>query len=336
MSAGNIDLVGFVEAAYRVEQPRHTWFDTVMAAVLETLRPSAGVGGVMYDVTQPETGQAFEIRGLGASPAWLEVGRKQHDDPRLATLLREGYRTTLCSTSQEFASRISAERPSAQIIEPDMTRHGVTEMVMINGASPDGRGCACIPFWEEGIHLTQALRADLTRLAVHLATASRLNTRLQGDAAPADAVLRPDGKLEHAEAPAQSRDAQRELRAAAEAIAWARSRAGREQPEKALGQWKGMVSGRWSLVDRFERDGKRYVLARQNPPVTTGEVSLSSREQQVLALARMGHSNKVIAYELGISPRTVEVYRANVMSKTGAHGLSELVRIALLAGFDKD
>lgn len=60
---------------------------------------------------------------------------------------------------------------------------------------------------------------------------------------------------------------------------------------------------------------------------------LSGRERDVLRGVIAGKLNKVIAYELGISPRTVEVYRANVMSKTGASGLSELVRIALLAGF---
>ena len=61
--------------------------------------------------------------------------------------------------------------------------------------------------------------------------------------------------------------------------------------------------------------------------------TLSGREREVLQGVIAGKLNKVIAHELGISPRTVEVYRANVMSKTGAHGLSELVRIALLAGF---
>lgn len=61
--------------------------------------------------------------------------------------------------------------------------------------------------------------------------------------------------------------------------------------------------------------------------------SLSPREQDVLHGVVAGKPNKVIAFELGISPRTVEVYRANVMTKTGAAGLSELVRMALLAGF---
>lgn len=61
--------------------------------------------------------------------------------------------------------------------------------------------------------------------------------------------------------------------------------------------------------------------------------ALSTREREVLRGVVAGKMNKVIAYELGISTRTVEVYRANVMSKTQAHGLSELVRIALLAGF---
>lgn len=62
--------------------------------------------------------------------------------------------------------------------------------------------------------------------------------------------------------------------------------------------------------------------------------SLSPREREVLSGVIAGKMNKVIAYELGISPRTVEVYRANVMSKTQAHNLSELVRMAVVAGYE--
>jgi len=59
---------------------------------------------------------------------------------------------------------------------------------------------------------------------------------------------------------------------------------------------------------------------------------LSSRERDVLEGLIAGKANKVIAFDLGISPRTVEIYRANVMTKTGANSLPELVRMALLAG----
>ncbi|HYF55784.1 MAG TPA: response regulator FixJ [Salinarimonas sp.] len=60
--------------------------------------------------------------------------------------------------------------------------------------------------------------------------------------------------------------------------------------------------------------------------------SLSERERQVLEGLVAGKANKVIAYDLGISPRTVEIYRANVMTKMQAKSLSELVRMALTAG----
>lgn len=59
---------------------------------------------------------------------------------------------------------------------------------------------------------------------------------------------------------------------------------------------------------------------------------LSPRERDVLMGVVAGKANKIIAFELDISARTVEVYRANLMSKTGARNLSDLMRLALTAG----
>jgi two-component system response regulator FixJ len=63
--------------------------------------------------------------------------------------------------------------------------------------------------------------------------------------------------------------------------------------------------------------------------------ALSGREREVLDGLVAGKPNKIIAFDLGISPRTVEIYRANVMTKTGAGSLSELVRLALTARLTK-
>lgn len=64
--------------------------------------------------------------------------------------------------------------------------------------------------------------------------------------------------------------------------------------------------------------------------------ALSGRESEVMAGLVAGKSNKVIAIDLDISPRTVEIYRANVMSKMGADSLPALVRMAIEAGFPEN
>lgn len=60
--------------------------------------------------------------------------------------------------------------------------------------------------------------------------------------------------------------------------------------------------------------------------------ALSPREREVLGCLVQGMANKVVAHNLGISPRTVEVHRANLMEKLGARSLPDLVRIGLAAG----
>ena len=80
-------------------------------------------------------------------------------------------------------------------------------------------------------------------------------------------------------------------------------------------------------------------FARRRRHVDTEEAAaqvrlakLTAREREVFGLLAAGRPNKVIAHELAISPRTVEIYRARIMEKTRARSLSELVRLAIAAG----
>ena len=80
-----------------------------------------------------------------------------------------------------------------------------------------------------------------------------------------------------------------------------------------------------------DRTGKLRRRSEEEGQITSRLASLSERERQVLDGLVAGNANKTIAHELGISPRTVEVYRANLMAKMRAKSLSELIRMTLAA-----
>jgi len=84
-----------------------------------------------------------------------------------------------------------------------------------------------------------------------------------------------------------------------------------------------------SALNRLGLDHKRQAERRE---VEGRLATLSKRERDVLQGLVVGKANKQIAYDLGISPRTIEVYRANLMAKMHATSLSDLVRMALLVG----
>jgi two-component system response regulator FixJ len=88
-----------------------------------------------------------------------------------------------------------------------------------------------------------------------------------------------------------------------------------------------------SALNRQQDDAERQAAAAA---VRSRLASLSQRERQVLDGLVAGHPNKIIAHNLQISPRTVEIYRANVMTKMEAASLSELVRMALVAGAENE
>jgi two-component system, LuxR family, response regulator FixJ len=84
-----------------------------------------------------------------------------------------------------------------------------------------------------------------------------------------------------------------------------------------------------SALQRQDGDTRRHAERHE---IESKLAVLSNRERDVLGGLVAGHANKQIAFDLGISPRTVEIYRANLMNKMQANSLSDLVRMALIVG----
>ena len=83
---------------------------------------------------------------------------------------------------------------------------------------------------------------------------------------------------------------------------------------------------------RIKQAGRSFTRAQE---AQTRLQALTPRERDVLEGLVRGHPNKTIAYDLDISPRTVEIHRANLMSKLDVASLSEALRIAFAAGLDE-
>jgi DNA-binding NarL/FixJ family response regulator len=123
-------------------------------------------------------------------------------------------------------------------------------------------------------------------ISAHLGAGLRLRaaTRcLHLDAEDVEAVLDSGGKVLDARAQATSTSARELLREAVRRIERARTAQGRSDPDAAMESWEGLVDGRWSLVDRFDTDGKRFIIAVKNDPAHPDPRGLTPREREVSA-----------------------------------------------------
>jgi FixJ family two-component response regulator len=90
-----------------------------------------------------------------------------------------------------------------------------------------------------------------------------------------------------------------------------------------------------AMLDRIDEEAREQAEARRRMIEARGRIgNLSAREREVLDRLAAGNSNKAIARELHISPRTVEIHRANMMCKLGANHAAEAVRLRIEARLD--
>jgi len=326
MSAHKQDMVGVVEAAYALELPQSHWLKAVLKAARPSLDGGQGMFCGLYDAADPAQLRLTELVGSGIPEETIEMIRFAAQGARSNIISRA--RWEVCSTLSQAVGADALDTIPAMVAAREA--FGVHDILGLNAGDPTLQGCIFAAPLMKAKPLTRHFQQTWSRIASHIAAGFRLRRQLDQITSKglegAEAVLDPGGKIEHVEGIAEDKATRAALRGAALAIDKARTRKMRdEEPEKAVAQWETLVSGRWSLVDHFEKDGRRYVLARKNDPFVPGD-KLSLRERQVVGFVALGHSNKLIGYELGISASTVATHLTSAAKKLELGSRLELIK----------
>ena len=323
------DAISIVEAAYDYEADHKTWF----ARLLEQAAPKLDRGfGVTVSSYVPGM-RTEDVIMVGHFPTARAHGRRARDARGLSREFplrrcRPGHRTKrlLRTSASRRPRRAAGPRTSS-------TRIAWASVSSSNWlpATPSGHAIFFSAPSPDLRRPTRGERLSWSRIAAHISAGARLRRALPGLtsadlATGADAIVSPSGSIAHAEVAAQSRGARASLRNAVLSMDRARSKV-RANEAEALDLWQGLVAGRWSLVDRFDTDGRRYLVARKNDPDVKDPRALTPRERHVLAYVAMGHPLKLIAYALGLSLSTVSVNRQMAMRKLGLRTHADIVTL---------
>ncbi len=305
------DYLSVVEAIYAPADTYDDWLQGIAERARPCVDVGLGVAVMTYDARTKEVG----VRA--SSPL---------GDAVFADSIRGCIALAHDSVAQIFGGqpRVHTARELAQFPADDplwgaMSTWGFGDGLAIKHNDAQGKACAIVSLSPQLTKLQPRTRGALARLAAHLGTGFRLRQR-GGSPEQADGGFDRKGKLAHLNV----QSARHVLESATETRMHGIA-VRKESPEQALELWRALVSGRWSLVDHVDRDGKRFVLARRNPPDIHEPSALTPNERAVAAYTASGMSNKAIAYELGLAASTVSGLLMSALRKLRMTSRAELV-----------
>lgn len=325
-------IIDFTEAAYDLEIEDDDWLPSVVERGLPVLDHGLGVAAIEYG-RAPEGGDVRILRIHVAS------GPEDFAERHMAALaatppeeLREQARPGQATTM----SASTAEHPEALRRYTAYVDH-CEDVLGLTTVDLKGSGVAIVAPLPEVTTLSPRDAERWQMLAAHLDAGHRLRRSLAGDepsselgsGLPGDteAIFDPTSfRITDALGVARESTAARRLREAAARMDRARGPMRAEDPEQALAIWRALVGGRWSIVDWFDSDGRRFVLGLSNPPDVTDPRGLTERERQVVTYAILGQTNKMIGYRLGLSKSRVSVLLRSAMKKLGVETRVQLIR----------
>ena len=329
----NSAIIDLVEASYNLEVGGDQWLPQMLEAGLPIIDQGLGVMGVT-GTRPPEGSPIIQHHHLhvASGPQDLPMrhlkAMSEAPPEKVYDHTRPGMATTLSELTEDDPWMLDI-----WVRNVDYAKDALT----LSAIDPDGRGIVILAPLAEVKRLTPPERRRWRMVGAHLSAGHRLRRAIEDLATrtvfptgglpfDADAVLDSKGfKITELTENARGNEASEVLREAARRVDRARGSLRKQDPGEALETWKGLVSGRWSMVDWFDSDRRRFVLAIRNPPGVGDPRGLNERESQVAAYAALGESSKLIRYRLGLSATQTSMALRSAMRKLGAKTQAQLV-----------
>jgi DNA-binding CsgD family transcriptional regulator len=324
-AAEAVDYVAIAEAAYRLDLDDQGWLQGVLEAAAPALDEGFGVVAAILDSTGAVPAPAQVLAAASRGPSRVMECFVQANSIPPTEDMRQSFVGAGPVSLLAAVAGPGFDRAHGAVLRD----HGYADSVVVLAGDATGVSCVLTSPRKARAALTSRFKSSWSRAAAHIASGHRLRLHLRHTPVPPadEALIEPSGKVRHSHGEANTPGARDALRAAVLASETARGPMRRRSPEQALALWTALVGGRWSLIDRFDSDGRRFLVARRNEALLQTRAPLSQRECQVAALVALGHSNKIVSYELGLAPSTVATHLANAMTKLGVVSRVELVQV---------
>jgi DNA-binding CsgD family transcriptional regulator len=330
-------LLDFLEALYRWDASAEDWLRSLCAPLLAMV--PAGLWAQLYEYDVSDS--AFQRGALVThrAPPSISEHFRRYSAHLTPEAIARWYRASWVTTVRSYPYRSTGEGTDALA---ELEREtGTADVLVVNGLDASGRSATLNVGISEVRRLSENDLRLLRRVASHLAAAARVRRRIMADTpspteptAGAAAVFSAEdgGRLLHAEVGADGREQREWL---TEAVRRRESTRADKQRGQPLAAWQPLVDTRWTLVDTYESNGARYIVARENRAEVRSLDALSERERQVVAGLALGQSTKEIAYGLGIDASTVRVLLQRAATKlavTGRDGLLDHPAVQAMRG----
>jgi len=320
------DWIGVVETAYVLDGDTKHWLERLADTVEPILDMGLGLGITYGRPVPPDLGLEYFV-ARGPHQHRMESGIS----PFVSSISWPVFERMLNyhSPARTLSELVYPVQPShAQVVEQITPDHPADILVVVCNSGGDGGVAMLSALLLEPRRLGRVERRQLNRLAAHLSSGLRLRSHLADldldDGKRTEAILKPDGKLLEARGPATPKSARERLRKAVVQSERARGPLRRDDPDEALALWEALVKGRWSLVDHFDSDGSRMVVAVENEPGVQDPRGLTPMQLRIAESLGQGRTAKEIGYAYGISVSAVNNAIAGVRTKLGLSSRAEV------------